>query len=118
MIGKKEIKNKKLEQMLPLLLEIIPGQAKRGIAHLFYPSEYQGKSISELAKIVLSKEVSLEEREIMKSIKENLEMGKLLYNGEEVSGDPLKYAVEQVTEANQKYYLVQLRAIGPQKGGR
>jgi hypothetical protein len=107
-----------LEKKLPLLIEIKPGQATTGLMHLFEPGTYEGKSIKELAAIVLSQEVSIEEAEIKKSILENLKVGKLLYMGKEIEeGDPLKYAREETTEAGQKYLYIELRAQKPLEGG-
>jgi hypothetical protein len=116
-LEKLEEKKTGLEKKLPLVIEIKPGQATIGIMHLFEPGTYEGKSIKELAAIVLSQEVSVEEAEIKKSILENLKVGKLLYMNKEIEGDPLKYAREETTEAGQKYLYIELRAQKPLEGG-
>ena len=102
---------------LPLVLEIMPGQATEGIMSLYEPESYKGKNLDELVKSALNKDLSIEEQQIADKIKEQMVGGKLLYKGNEVQSNPLDYAVVEKTGEGEKYFYVQLRAIKPQEGG-
>ncbi|MEM4641098.1 MAG: hypothetical protein QXW65_01090 [Candidatus Pacearchaeota archaeon] len=116
----KELSNANLNQeKLPLVLEIIPGQAKEGLLVLFKPGEYEEKNLEALVKEALEKEVSIEERDLVEKIKEQLDGGKLLhiYNNKEVKGEAIKHAVKETTEVGEKYLYIGVRVIKPEEGG-
>ncbi|MEM5868815.1 MAG: hypothetical protein QXL09_02595 [Candidatus Aenigmatarchaeota archaeon] len=113
----KPIKKEIAEKKLPLVLEIIPGQAKNGLLVLFDPGKYEEKNLEDLVKEALEKEVSIEERDLVEKIKEQLMGGKLLYNNREINGKAIDYAVKEKTEAGEEYLYIALRAIKPQEGG-
>lgn len=102
---------------LPLVLEIIPGQATEGIIGLYEPESYKGKELTELVSNSLDKDLSIEEQQIADKIREQMNGGKLLYKGKEIQSNPLDYAVVEKTEEGEEYNYVQLRAIKPQEGG-
>jgi len=108
-----------LEARLPLVLEIVPGQAREGLVEMFPPGSYETKDVADLVESVLGKEnMSVEERQVLNDVRKQLHGGKLLYNGQEVKGNYTAYATEQTTEQGEKYRYVVLKAIKPQEGGR
>jgi len=115
--GKDQQRYAKEKEELPLVLEIMPGQAREGLIQVFQPNEYKEKKIEELVQMALEKPVSVEDRDILQKIRKELDGGKILYNNREVEGDVLKYAVKEKTEAGEEYFYVGLRAIRPQEGG-
>ena len=118
MEGSKPKKDEKLEEKLPLILEIIPGQAHEGLMTLFEAGEWENKKIQELVKKALKEEVPIEERELIERIRKELEGGgKLLYQGKEVDGNAANYAIKEKTEAGEDYYYISIRVIKPQEGG-
>jgi len=102
---------------LPLVVEIMPGQAREGLIQVLQPNEYKGKKIEEIVKITLEKPVNIEDKNIVEKVKEELDGGKILYNNRETEGDISKYLVKEKTENGEEYYYVGLRAIRPQEGG-
>lgn len=111
-------KPSELEQKLPLVLEVIPGQAREGLINIYEPGSYDNKSLNELVNNSLRKDnMSIEERQVVDDIQRQLDDGKLIYKGQEISSNPLDHAVVEETEAGEKYFYVGIRAIKPQEGG-
>jgi hypothetical protein len=107
-----------LEQVLPLVLEIIPGQAGEGLIDLYEPGSFEGQSLRKLCEKTLGKKNwSIEEQQIVEDINRQLDGGRLLCRGREIEATVLGYAVVEETEAGEKYLYVPIRAIKPQEGG-
>ena len=107
-----------LEQVLPLILEIIPGQAGEGLIDVYEPGSFEGQSLRKLCEKTLGKRNwSIEEQQIVKDINRQLDGGRLLCRGREIEATVLGYAVVEETEAGEKYLYVPMRAIKPQEGG-
>ena len=107
-----------LEQVLPLVLEIIPGQAGEGLIDLYEPGSYEGQLLRKLCEKTLGKKNwSIEEQQILEDIYRQLDGGRLLCRGREIEATVLGYAVVEETEAKEKYLYVPIRAIKPQEGG-
>ena len=116
---KESLQTDVLEKMLPLVLEIIPGQAGEGLIDVYQPGSYEGKSLRKLCDAVLSrKNWSIEEQQVLEDIIRQLDGGRLLCRGQSIDGTELEYAVLEKTEAGEKYLYVPIRAIKPQEGGR
>jgi hypothetical protein len=108
----------KREQPLPLVLEIMPGQAGEGLVDVYEPGTYEGKSLRELCEKTLNKtNLTIEERQIVEEIQRQLDGGKLLSGGREIDGTALQYAAPEQTDEGETYLYVQIRAIKPQEGG-
>jgi len=108
-----------VEQVLPLVLEIIPGQAGEGLIDIYEPGSYEGQSLWKLCRKTLGKKNwSIEEQQILEDINRQLDGGRLLCRGQRIEGTALDYAVPEETEAGEKYLYVAIRAIKPQEGGR
>lgn len=106
------------EQVLPLVVEIIPGQAGEGLIDIYEPGSYEGQSLRKLCERMLSKiNWSIEEQQIVEDINSQLEGGRLLCRGREIQGTAVEHAVFEETEAAEKYLYVPVRAIKPQEGG-
>jgi hypothetical protein len=115
---KKSLKTEELPQLLPLVVEIIPGQAAEGLIDIYQPGSYEGKALRKLCDGTLSKKKwTIEERLILEDINRQLAGGKLLCRGREIEGTALEYAVPEQTEAGEKYLYVPIRAVKPQEGG-
>jgi hypothetical protein len=119
-----EIEEKKAEQparlaqLLPLVLEIIPGQAGEGLIEVHEPGNYEDKSLQELCSRMLAKKNwSIEDLQVLEDIQRQLDGGKLLARGGEIGGAAQKYAILEQTSAGEKYWYVAVRAIKPQEGG-
>ncbi len=106
------------KQNLSLVLEVIPGQAKEGLLTIFEAGKWEKSELSDLVDQALRKDCSIEEKDLVSKVREQLNSGKLLYNNKEVHSNPEDYAVKEKTEAGQEYLYVGLRAIKPQEGGR
>ena len=107
-----------LEQVLPVVLEIIPGQAGEGLIEIYEPGSYEGQSLWKLCEKTLSrKDWSIEDQQIVEDIRRQLDGGRLLCRGQQIEGTALTYAVLEETEAGEKYLYVPVRAIKPQEGG-
>src|SRR3990172_4582453 len=75
-----------LEQVLPLVLEIIPGQAGEGLIDLYEPGSYEGQLLRKLCEKTLGKKNwSIEEQQILEDIYRQLDGGRLLCRGRERS---------------------------------
>jgi hypothetical protein len=107
-----------LEQTLPLVIEIIPGQAAEGLIDIYEPGSYARKTLSQLIGNTLSKEGwSLEEQQILVDIVRQLQGGKILWRGQEIQGLATEYAVVERTDDGEQYLYVPVRVIKPQEGG-
>ena len=105
-------------QVLPLVLEIIPGQAGEGLIDVYEQGSYEDQSLRKLCEKMLSKkDWSIEEQQIVEDIIRQLDGGRLLCRGREIQGTALEYAVLEETEVGEKYLYVPIRAIKPQEGG-
>jgi hypothetical protein len=107
-----------LEAKLPLVLEIVPGQAREGVVDIYQPGTYNRKTLKQLVDMTLAKDMAIEDRQIVDEVKKQLSGGILLYNGKEIHSSPLDYAVKEKTAAGEEYLYVRLRAIKPQEGGQ
>jgi len=106
------------EEVKPLVLEIIPGHAAEGLIEIFQPGSYEGEPLRNLLDLALArKNLNIEEQLILEDISRQLDGGKLLCRGQEITGTALDFAVQEQTEAGEKYYYVPVRAIRPQEGG-
>src|SRR5574341_2458752 len=115
---KKALQTEVVEQVLPLVLEIIPGQAGEGLIDIYEPGSYEGQSLWKLCEKMLAKRNwSIEEQQVLEDIKRQLDSGRLLCRGRQIEGLALEYAVLEETEAGEKYLYVPVRAIKPQEGG-
>jgi hypothetical protein len=107
-----------VEQVLPLVLEIIPGQAGDGLIDIYEPGSYEEQSLWRLCERTLRKENwSIEEQQILLDIKRQLDGGRLLCRGRQIEGKALDCAALEETEAGERYLYVPIRAIKPQEGG-
>jgi hypothetical protein len=116
--SKRALQPEKREQVLSLVLEIIPGQAGEGLIDIYEPGSYQGKSLRKLLDQTLRKASwTIEELQILEDINRQLDGGRLLCRGQEIQGTPLEHAAIEETEAGEKYLYVPVRAIKAQEGG-
>ncbi len=107
-----------VEQVLPLVLEVIPGQAGEGLIEVYEPGSYEVQSLRKLCERILSRtNWSVEEQQALEDIRRQLEGGRLLCRGRQIDGKALDYAVLEETEAGERYLYVPVRAIKPQEGG-
>jgi hypothetical protein len=114
-----EVEPQKREQPLPLVVEILPGQAGEGLLAVFEPGSYEGKDLHELCEQMLARrDWSIEERQILEDIQRQLQGGKLLAKGRGTNAPPLEYARLEESEEGERYFYVPVRAIKPQEGGR
>ena len=108
----------RLAQLLPLIVEILPGQAGEGLVEVFEPGDYEGKSLQELCALILAKkDWSIEELQVLEDIQRQLDGGKLLTKGGGIGGPASQYAGVEETAAGEKYLYVAVRAIKAQEGG-
>jgi len=115
---KKALQAEIVERVLPLVLEIIPGQAGEGLIDINEPGSYEGQSLWKLCEKTLSrKDWSIEEQQIVEDIRRQLDGGRLLCRGQQIEGTAVNYAAIEETEAGEKYLYVPIRAIKPQEGG-
>ncbi len=114
----KERRPEERREKLPLVLEILPGQAGEGLVAVFEPGAYEHRDLKELCDEALNRpNLSIEEQVILEDINRQLQGGKLLFRGREVKGPPLTGAVIEETEAGERYNYIPIRAIKPQEGG-
>ena len=115
---KKALETEESQEILPLIIEILPGHAAEGLIDVYEPGSYEGRTLRKLCESTLSKKKwSIEEQLIIEDITRQLQGGKLLCSGQEIEGTVLEYAVTEQTEAGEKYLYVPVRAIKPQEGG-
>jgi hypothetical protein len=106
------------EQPLPLVVEILPGQAGEGLLEVFEPGRYEGQRLHELCQQILARrDWSIEERQILEDIQRQLRGGKLLAKGRDTQAPALEYARLEQSEEGESYFYVPVRAIKPQEGG-
>jgi len=109
---------KKAQKPLPLVLEIIPGQAGEGLVVVMEPGSYEGSSLRELCDQALSRtDFSIEERQVLEDIQRQLQGGKLLCQGRDPDAPVQAFATVEETAAGEAYLYVPVRAIKPQEGG-
>ena len=115
---RKALEAEEAPQLLPLVVEILPGQAAEGLIDIYEPGSYEGKTLRKLCDRTLNKKKwTIEEQLIIEDINRQLDGGKLLCRGQEIEGAALEYVVSEETEAGEKYLYVPIRAIRPQEGG-
>lgn len=115
---KRALETEESLEILPLILEILPGHAAEGLIDVYEPGSYEGKTLRKLSERTLGKKQwSIEEQLIIEDINRQLQGGKLLCRGQGIEGTALEYAVTEQTEAGEKYLYVPVRAIKPQEGG-
>ena len=108
----------KEKRLLPLVVEILPGQAGEGLLAIFDPGSYEERALADLCEEILARrEWSIEERQVLEDIHRQLQGGKLLARGRDLRDPPLAYARLEETEAGEAYWYVPVRAIKPQEGG-
>ncbi len=107
-----------VEKPLPLVIEILPGQAGEGIIDIYEPGSHERMSLRELVFKTLSKKNwSIEEKQILDDIHRQLAGGKLLIRGKDLHGNALDHAIVEETDEGEKYLYVPVRALKPQEGG-
>ena len=107
-----------IEQVLPLVMELIPGQAGEGLIGVHEPGGYEALSLRTLYEKLLKRtNWSVEEQQVLEDVRRQLDGGRLLCRGRPVDGTALDYAVVEETEAGERYLYVPVRAIKPQEGG-
>jgi hypothetical protein len=115
---KPEDQPKKLTRPLPLVLEIIPGQAGEGLVVVMEPGSFEGSSLRDLCHQALARtDFSIEERQVLEDIQRQLKGGKLLCQGRDVDAPAQSFGTVEETEAGESYLYVPVRAIKPQEGG-
>ncbi|MBM4285207.1 MAG: hypothetical protein FJ128_08150 [Deltaproteobacteria bacterium] len=115
---KPEEKPEKREKPLPLVLEIIPGQAGEGLVVVMEPGSYEGSTLKELCDQTLKRsDFSIEERQVLEDIQRQLDGGKLLCQGRDTNEPPHNFGTVEETAAGEAYLYVPVRAIKPQEGG-
>ncbi len=108
-----------IEEVLPLVIEIIPGQASEGLIDVYEPGTYEEKSLRELIEHTLAKrDWTIEEQQILDDIHRQLKGGKILWRGQEIKGAAQAHARIEATETGEKYYYIPVRVIKPQEGGQ
>jgi hypothetical protein len=113
-----EVKKQKREQPLPLVVEILPGQAGEGLLEVFEPGSYEGKKLYDLCQQMLARrDWSIEERQILEDIQRQLRGGRLLAKGRDTQAPALEYARVEQSEDGETYFYVPVRAVKPQEGG-
>jgi hypothetical protein len=114
----KEPERDELPRVLPLVLEIMAGQASEGLVDILEAGSYEGKSLRGLVEAALNRsDLTIEERQILEDVRRQLDGGKLLSRGKDIDGKATEYASVEETEAGEKYLYVPVRAIKPQEGG-
>ena len=115
---KPEEQPKKIIKPLPLVLEIIPGQAGEGLVVVLEPDSYEGRPLRELCREALGRtDFSIEERQVLDDIERQLKGGKLLCQGRDLEAPAASFGTVEETEAGEAYLYVPVRAIKPQEGG-
>jgi len=107
------------EEPLPLVVEILPGQAGEGLLAVFEPGTYEDQTLADLCQEMLARrDWSIEERQILEDIQRQLQGGVLLARGRHTQGPAREYARREESEAGEMYWYVPVRAIKPQEGGQ
>ncbi|MBM4289009.1 MAG: hypothetical protein FJ135_12870 [Deltaproteobacteria bacterium] len=106
------------EELLPLVVEIIPGQAGEGLLAIFEPGSYENKPLADLCREMLARrDWSIEERQILDDIMRQLQGGILMAKGRDLQSQALDYARLEQSEEGENYFYAPVRAIKPQEGG-
>jgi hypothetical protein len=114
-----EVEKQKREQLLPLVVEILPGQAGEGLLEVFEPGSYETKKLGDLCQQMLERaDWSIEERQILDDIQRQLHGGKLLAKGRSTQAPVLDYVRPEESEEGERYFYIAVRAIKPQEGGK
>jgi hypothetical protein len=114
----KQRRPEKRREKLPLVLEILPGQAGEGLVVVYEPGSYEHLPLKDLVDDALHRRnLSIEEQVVLEDINRQLQGGKLLLRGREIKDSALEGAVIEETEAGERYLYVPVRAIKPQEGG-
>jgi hypothetical protein len=109
---------KKITRPLPLVLEILPGQAGEGLVVVLEPGSYEDSTLRDLCHRALARtDFSIEERQILEDIQRQLQGGKLLCQGRDVDAPAQNLGTVEETEVGEPYLYVPVRAIKPQEGG-
>lgn len=107
-----------LEDKLPLLIKVSPGQERKGLVKLFEHGDYNGQTTRYLVGQMLKDEnLSVEDKSMVEQIISLLDGGQLLHHGELVEHNPFAYTTLKRTKANEKYHYLELRVIRPEEGG-
>jgi hypothetical protein len=115
---KESAEQERREKVLPLVLEILPGQASHGLIDIYEPGSYESKSLRQLCDHSLAKpNWSIEDRQIVDDILRQLDGGVPLCRGQEIHGLAQIYAEMEESETGEKYLYVPIRVIKPQEGG-
>jgi hypothetical protein len=115
---KESIERERRQKILPLVLEILPGQASHGLIDIYEPGSYECKSLHHLCEHTLSKpNWSIEDRQVIDDILRQLDGGILLCRGQDINNPALTYAEMEESESGEKYLYVPIRVIKPQEGG-
>jgi hypothetical protein len=113
-----EVEKRKREQLLPLVVEILPGQAGEGLLEVFEAGSYETKKLGDLCQQMLERhDWSIEERQILDDIQRQLQGGKLLAKGRNTQSPVLEYVRLEESEEGERYFYIPVRAIKPQEGG-
>ena len=104
-------------QDLPLVVEVMPGQAKEGLVDVFEPDTYRNRTLPDIVQYMTSDVQSVEDRAMAEEVRRGMNGGKLLYEGQIADGNVLAYAVMEETAKGERYLYVQARIIRPQEGG-
>jgi hypothetical protein len=114
----KALRREVVEQVLPLVVELIPGQAGEGLIAVHEPGSYEALSLRTLCEKLLKRtNWTVEEHQVLEDIRRQLSGGRLLCRGRPADGTALDHAVVEETEAGERYLYVPVRAIKPQEGG-
>ena len=115
---KKALKTDVVHQFLPLVIEILPGQAAEGLIAVYEPGSYENQPLRTLCERMLKeRNISIEEQQILEDIRRQLDGGRLICRGRGIDGSALDHALFEETESGEKYLYLPVRAIKPQEGG-
>ncbi len=113
-----QVDEQRRQEPLPLVVEILPGQAGEGLLAIFEQGTYEDRSLRDLCEEMLARrDWSIEERQILEDIQRQLQGGTLLARGRSTLGPAREYARLEQSEAGETYWYVPVRAIKPQEGG-
>jgi hypothetical protein len=116
---KESAKREQQTKVLPLVVEILPGQASHGLIDIYEPGSYEGKSLRHLCDHTLAKpNWSIEDRQLVDDIRRQLDGGIPLCRGQEIHRPASTYAELEESAEGEKYLYVPIRVIKPQEGGR
>jgi hypothetical protein len=115
----REVEKRQREELLPLVVEILPGQAGEGLLEVFEPGSYETKKLADLCQQMLERsDWSIEERQILDDIQRQLHGGKLLAKGRNTQAPVQDYVRLEESEEGERYFYIPVRAIKPQEGGK